>query len=55
MEWVNLDHGRLHFAPPFPLMTRSVVTGVADSLRDVNLAIYEVSAPPWLAKCVQLD
>ena len=43
MQWVMMNHGRLHMAPPFPLMTRSTVAAVADSLRDIGLAIYEVS------------
>lgn len=43
MAWVMMDHGLLHFAPVMPLMTRSTVAMVAESLRDVGLAIYEVS------------
>lgn len=43
MTWVMTDHGALHFAPAMPLMTRSTVAVVCDSLRDIGLAIYEVS------------
>jgi hypothetical protein len=43
IRFVMLNHKRLHFAPPLPLMTRSVVGVIADSLKEISLAIYEVS------------
>jgi hypothetical protein len=55
MTWVMMDHGKLHIAPPFPLMTRSAVAVVADSLRDIGLAIYEVSVRFILTTLGQVD
>ena len=43
LEWVMMNHGDLHMAPAFPLMTKSVVTIIADSLRSIGLAVSEVS------------
>jgi hypothetical protein len=43
MRWVMMDHGNLQVAPVMPLMTRSVVALVVDSLRAMALALYEVS------------
>jgi hypothetical protein len=43
MGWVMMDHGSLQVAPSMPLMTRSVVDLVANSLRAIGLAVYEVS------------
>lgn len=47
LAWVMTNHRSLHMAPAFPLMTRSVVAIIADSLRDIGLAISEVSGCPF--------
>jgi hypothetical protein len=43
IKWVTMDHGRLHVPPPFPLMTQRTVGVIAESLKDIKLALYEVS------------
>jgi hypothetical protein len=47
LAWVMTNHRSLHMAPAFPLMTKSVVSIVADSLLDIGLAVYEVSGHPF--------
>ena len=43
MKWVMMGHGDLRDVPVFPLMTKSVVAMVTDSLQEIELALYEVS------------
>jgi hypothetical protein len=43
LRWVLMDHEELHIAPPFPVMTRSVVPLLARSLKEISTALTEVS------------
>ena len=43
VRFTMLDHKSLHIAPPFPLMSVSALGMTVDTLKDISLAIYEVS------------
>ena len=42
VRFVLLNHGSLHLAPPFPLMTKSVIPPMMQALTEIDQALYEV-------------
>jgi hypothetical protein len=43
IRFALLDHGEFRMAPPFPLITRSVVPVMVQALDEIKVALYEVS------------
>jgi hypothetical protein len=55
VKFVLTDNGELHLAPPFPLITRSVVPMLRQALKEVSGALYEVSCMCMLLKPSQVE
>ena len=54
VQFVMMDHRALHMAPPMPLMTRTTIALVADTLKDITLALYEVSCVSYCIIYIQV-
>jgi hypothetical protein len=44
MQFITMDHQDFHIAPPFPIVTRSVVPMLVESLKEISGALHEVRA-----------
>jgi hypothetical protein len=43
VRFCTMDHDGLYLAPPFPLMTKSVIPCITNSLKEISGGLYEVS------------
>lgn len=43
LRFMMKNHGELYMAPPFPILTKSVVPMIIKSVQDIEMALYEVS------------